>query len=227
MAVRGPTAPVPLMSQSRTALIAAALVTIGPVSLTMYTPAMPTLVEAFGTTETQVKATLTVFFFGFAFSQLVCGPLSDAFGRRPVALGFFGAYLAGSVVTVMATSMEVLIAGRLLQGIGCAAGIAISRAIVRDQYVGQASARIMNLVGTMLAIAPAISRTRAGWCWHWPTGMASLSSCACTACCSWSCSSGSCRKRTARETARWSALPASCTAMGRCWAAVPSCGRGW
>ncbi|MGQ3673338.1 multidrug effflux MFS transporter [Xanthobacter sp. TB0136] len=162
MAVRGPTAPVPLMSQLRTALIAAALVTIGPVSLTMYTPAMPTLVEAFGTTETQVKATLTVFFFGFAFSQLVCGPLSDAFGRRPVALGFFGAYLAGSVVTVMATSMEVLIAGRLLQGIGCAAGIAISRAIVRDQYVGQASARIMNLVGTMLAIAPAISPTLGG-----------------------------------------------------------------
>ncbi|MGQ3676016.1 multidrug effflux MFS transporter [Xanthobacter sp. TB0139] len=150
------------MSEMRVAVIAAALVTIGPVTLSMYTPAMPTLVEAFGTTQNMVKATLTVFFLGYAFSQLVCGPLSDAFGRKPVALGFFGTYLAGSLVAVTATSMEWLIAGRLLQGVGCAAGIAISRAIVRDQYVGQASARIMNLVGTMLAIAPAVSPTIGG-----------------------------------------------------------------
>ncbi len=164
MPVRGSAAaaPVPLMSEIRVAVIAAVLVTIGPVSLAMYTPAMPALVEAFGTTETLVKTTITVFFFGFAFSQLICGPLSDAYGRRPVALGFFAAYLAGSLVAVTSTTMEWLIAGRLLQGIGCAAGIAISRAIVRDQYVGQASARIMNLVGTMLAIAPAISPTLGG-----------------------------------------------------------------
>ncbi len=162
MPVRVAAAPVPLMSEMRVAVIAAVLVTIGPVSLAMYTPAMPALVEAFGTTETLVKATITVFFFGFAFSQLICGPLSDAYGRRPVAIGFFAAYLAGSLVAVTSTSMEWLIAGRLLQGIGCASGIAISRAIVRDQYVGQASARIMNLVGTMLAIAPAISPTLGG-----------------------------------------------------------------
>ncbi len=79
-----------------------------------------------------------------------------------MAIGFFGAYVVGSLVTLLASSMDVLIVGRLLQGIGCAAGIAMSRAIVRDQYVGQASARIMNLVGTMLAIAPAISPTLGG-----------------------------------------------------------------
>ncbi|MFG1479857.1 multidrug effflux MFS transporter [Xanthobacter sp. V4C-4] len=157
-----PPAPIPMMSQVRVAVIGALMVMLGPISLAMYTPAMPTLVTAFDTTPAAVKMTLTVFFLGFAFSQLVCGPLSDAFGRRPVALGFFSVYLLGSLVATWAPSMGWLIVGRGLQGIGCAAGIAISRAIVRDQYAGPASAHIMNLIGTMLAIGPAVSPTLGG-----------------------------------------------------------------
>lgn len=152
----------PLMTEWEVAVIGGLMVMLGPISLSMYTPAMPTLVAAFGTSIATVKLTLTVFFLGFAFSQLVCGPLSDAFGRRPVALGFFGIYLAGSVVAMLAPTVGWLIAGRALQGIGCAAGIALSRALVRDQYTGQASARIMNLIGTLLAIGPAVSPTLGG-----------------------------------------------------------------
>lgn len=155
-------APVPLMSERQVSLIGALMVMLGPISLAMYTPAMPAMVAAFGTTIATVKLTLTVFFLGFAFSQLICGPLSDAFGRRPAALGFFGIYLVGSVVAMLAPTISWLIAGRALQGVGCAAGIAVSRALVRDQYTGQASARIMNLIGTMLAIGPAVSPTLGG-----------------------------------------------------------------
>lgn len=163
--------PVPLMSELRVSVVGALMVTIGPVSLTLYTPAMPALVAAFNTDITTVKLTLTVFFLGFAFSQLVCGPLSDAFGRRPVAMTFFTVYLAGSLVAMTATDIGWLLVGRGLQGVGCAAGIAISRAIVRDQYTGQASARVMNLIGTMLAIGPAMSPTIGGFLlgvasWH-------------------------------------------------------------
>lgn len=158
----GPRAPVPLMTEMEVSVIGAMMVMLGPISLSMYTPAMPAMVVAFGTSIATVKMTLTVFFMGFAFSQLACGPLSDAFGRRPVALGFFGIYLVGSIVAMLAPTISWLIAGRALQGIGCAAGIAVSRALVRDQYTGQASARIMNLIGTMLAIGPAVSPTLGG-----------------------------------------------------------------
>ncbi|MGU3496720.1 multidrug effflux MFS transporter [Xanthobacteraceae bacterium A53D] len=150
------------MSETRTAIIGAMIIVLGPVSLSLYTPALPQLVEAFETTPAIMKMTLSVFFFGYAFSQLACGPLSDAFGRRPVALGFFLVYLIGSVVAAFAPDVNWLIAGRALQGVGVAAGPAISRAIVRDQFTGQPSARIMNLIATMLAIGPAISPTIGG-----------------------------------------------------------------
>ena len=150
------------MSEMRTAVIGTLIVTLGPLSLALYTPAMPMLVEAFQTTPAALKLTLSVYFFGFAFSQLACGPLSDAFGRRPVALAFFVAYAAGSVVAALSQSIDWLLAGRALQGIGAAAGIAISRAIVRDQFTGQRSARILNLIGLMLAVVPAAAPTLGG-----------------------------------------------------------------
>jgi DHA1 family bicyclomycin/chloramphenicol resistance-like MFS transporter len=150
------------MSELRTAVVGALIVALGAVSLSLYTPALPTLVQAFGTTPATIKLTLSVYFCGFAFAQLVCGPLSDAYGRKPVALAFYSIYLAGSVMAAMSPTVGWLLAGRALQGIGVAAGITVSRAIVRDQFTGQASARIMNLIGLMLAIGPAVSPTIGG-----------------------------------------------------------------
>ena len=152
----------PVMSETRTAVIGAMVVVLGPLSMSLYTPALPALVKAFDTTPGMLKLSLSIFFFGFAFSQLACGPLSDAFGRRPTALGFFLIYLVGSVVAAFAPDITWMIVGRGLQGIGVAAGPAISRAIVRDQFTGQPSARIMNLIATMLAIGPAIAPTLGG-----------------------------------------------------------------
>jgi MFS transporter, DHA1 family, multidrug resistance protein len=145
------------MSPTRTALLGALIVALGPISLALYTPAMPTLVDAFATDPSTVKLTITLYFLGFAFAQLVCGPLSDAYGRKPVALSFFSIYLVGSVVAVFAPTITWLLVARALQGIGAAAGVATSRAVVRDQYTGQASARIMNLIGLIFAIGPAVS----------------------------------------------------------------------
>lgn len=150
------------MSELRTAVIGALVVMLGPISMSLYTPAMPAMVEAFHTTPAAIKLTLTVYFVGFAFAQLACGPLSDAYGRRPVGIGFFTVYLAGSIIAATAPSMAWLLAGRILQGVGAAAGISMSRAMVRDQYSGQQSARIMNLIGVMLAIGPAVSPTLGG-----------------------------------------------------------------
>jgi len=152
----------PLMSERRVGLIGAILVAIGPLSMALFTPAMPEIVQAFGTTEQMVKMTLTLYFAGFALAQLVCGPLSDGFGRRPVTIAFMGIYCVASVAALLAPTVEVLIAARFVQGVGAAAGVAISRAIVRDLFTRDQSARIMNLIGLILGIAPAAAPTLGG-----------------------------------------------------------------
>jgi DHA1 family bicyclomycin/chloramphenicol resistance-like MFS transporter len=159
------------MSELRTATLGAMIVALGSISMALYTPALPSLVEAFHTDPAAIKLTLTVYLFGFAAAILLCGPLSDAFGRRPVAIGFLMIYLLGSVMALIAPSILWLTLGRVLQGAGAASGVTISRAIVRDQFTGQSSARIMNLIGLMLAAGPAVSPTLgglilSGFGWH-------------------------------------------------------------
>ncbi|MGH6922670.1 MAG: multidrug effflux MFS transporter [Propylenella sp.] len=155
-------APAPLMSPTKTSVVGALLVALGPISLALYTPAMPTLVRVFDTDVSAVKLTLTVYFLGFAFAQLVCGPLSDVFGRRPVVMAFTAFYLVGSLMAVFAPGIEWLLAARIVQGVGAAAGTAISRAIVRDLYVGRQSVQVMNMIGLMLMAAPALAPTLGG-----------------------------------------------------------------
>jgi DHA1 family bicyclomycin/chloramphenicol resistance-like MFS transporter len=157
-----PSQPRPLMSERRVGLIGALLTAIGPISMALFTPAMPEIVNAFGTTEAAVKLTLSLYFAGFAFAQLVCGPLSDGFGRKPVIVAFMAIYLVASLGALMAPDINILIAARFLQGVGAAAGVAISRAIVRDLFAGERSARIMNLIGVILAIGPALAPTLGG-----------------------------------------------------------------
>lgn len=150
------------MSELRTSLIGALLVALGPVSMALYTPAMPELVHAFGTTESLIKLSLSIYFVGFAVAQLVAGTLSDAWGRRRVTMIFMAIYLIGSLMAALAPSVEMLLTGRLVQGIGASAGMTVARAVVRDQFTGDRAAGIMNLIGMMLAIGPAISPTLGG-----------------------------------------------------------------
>lgn len=152
----------PLMSERRVSLIGAMIVALGPVSMALYTPAMPEIVAVFGSSEAAVKMTLSLYFAGFAVAQLVCGPLSDGFGRRPVLLAFLAIYTAASLMALFAPTIELLILARFSQGVGAAAGVAIARAIVRDLFTHESSARIMNLIGLMLALGPALAPTLGG-----------------------------------------------------------------
>ena len=152
----------PLMSERKVALLGALIVLIGPLSMALFTPAMPEIVRVFGSTEAMVKMTLTSYFAGFALAQLVCGPISDGLGRRPVILFFLGIYLVASVLALLAPNVELLIGARFLQGVGAASGVAISRAIVRDLFTNDRSAGIMNLIGMILGIGPALAPTLGG-----------------------------------------------------------------
>ncbi|SCM78476.1 Drug resistance transporter, Bcr/CflA subfamily [uncultured Pleomorphomonas sp.] len=147
------------MTERHVAAIGSLLIALGPVSLALYTPAMPELVSDFATTYPAVKATLAAYFAGFALAQLICGPLSDAYGRRPAALAFLTLYAAGSIGAMLAPSIQALTVARLIQGTGAAVGISVARAIVRDNFTGEQSARVMNTIGIFLAIGPAVAPT--------------------------------------------------------------------
>ncbi|WP_137129500.1 multidrug effflux MFS transporter [Rhizobium sp. FY34] len=159
------------MSERRTTFLGALLTTLGPISMAVYTPAMPQLVTAFGTTEAAIKLSLSVFFGGFALAQLVAGPLSDALGRKAATLIFLTIYLVGSLLAAFAPSVEFMLAARLIQGIGASVGVVVGRAIVRDLYTGAHAARILNMIGIFLAVGPGLGPTLGGltlaaFSWH-------------------------------------------------------------
>ena len=147
----------PIMSERRISIIGAMLIAVGPVSMYLYLPAVSEIAQSFGATAAEVKFTVSIYFAGFACSQLVVGPLSDAIGRRPALYCFIGCFCAASVAAYFADTIGLLIAARFVQGIGAAAGMSISRALVRDVFTGDRSARVINFIGLILAIAPAIS----------------------------------------------------------------------
>lgn len=154
--------PIPIMTARRTSLLGALLTALGPVSMAIYTPAMPELVEAFSTSEAAIKMSLSLYFAGFAVAQLLAGPASDAFGRKAATVGFLLIYLVGSIIAATAPSIGWILAGRLIQGIGASVGITVARAMVRDQFVGKEAASIMNLIAIMLTVAPAMGPTLGG-----------------------------------------------------------------
>lgn len=154
--------PITAMTVRRTAMLGAMLTSIGPVSMAIYTPAMPELVRAFATTESAIKMSLTLYFGGFAIAQLIAGAMSDGFGRRKATILFLLIYLAGGALATFAPHVEVLLAARLIQGIGASVGVTVARAVVRDQFSGPQAISILNLIGIMLAVGPAAGPTIGG-----------------------------------------------------------------
>jgi DHA1 family bicyclomycin/chloramphenicol resistance-like MFS transporter len=139
----------------RMTIVGALLIAVGPLSMSLYTPAMTLLISALHTTEHAVRATITIYLFGFSVAQLICGPLSDRFGRRPVLLVCLSLYVIGSGACAAAPSVSALILGRLVQGIGACGGVALSRVMVVDRFAGNGAARIISLMSLILSIAPA------------------------------------------------------------------------
>lgn len=147
------------MSARRTAIIGGLMVATGPLSLLLYAPALPTIVDDFQSGDAAGKLTLSVYFAAFALAQLICGPLSDRYGRRAVGMWFFAIYVLGSLIAAAAPSLEILFVGRFVQGFGVSAGVALSRAMVRDQFVGSEAIRILTLVNLILTVTPAVAPT--------------------------------------------------------------------
>lgn len=100
---------------------------------------------------------ITSLFMGYAIGQLIAGPLSDIFGRKPVIQAGYIIFITGCVLSMAATSFETLIAGRILQGLGASAPRIVSTALVRDSYEGRAMARILSIVMAIFILVPALA----------------------------------------------------------------------
>jgi DHA1 family bicyclomycin/chloramphenicol resistance-like MFS transporter len=147
--------------------VIASLVALGPLSTDMYLPAFPALMKAFSADIDQVQQTLSIFLIGFALAQLIYGPLSDRYGRKPVLQGGLILFLASSLAIAYSDSIESLTMLRLLQAIGGSAGPVLGRAMVRDIYGPTESARLLSYIGTAMALAPAVAPILGGYMTVW------------------------------------------------------------
>lgn len=143
--------------RKRFLVLLVALSATGPVALNIFVPAIPQLTTRFNTDAATVQLTLSLFLLSLASGQLLLGPLSDRFGRRPVVLGGIALACLASFAAMAAPSIEWLIAARVAQALGAGTGIVISRAIVRDLYDRDRAAAMLGLVTSAMVIAPMVA----------------------------------------------------------------------
>src|SRR5919107_3409267 len=122
----------------------AALTGLTSLSIDMSLPAMPQLQETFGAGVSAVQLTLSVFLAGFALGQVVCGPLSDRWGRRPVLLAGLSLFTLAGLVCAGSSSLAMLVASRFAQGAGASVGPVVARAIVRDRFDSSKAASVLS-----------------------------------------------------------------------------------
>ena len=144
-----------------TALLAA-LTALGPLSTDMYLPSLPDIARQFHASTPQVQFTLSAFLIGFAAGQILYGPVSDRYGRKPVLLVAVGLFCAASLACTLSTSIEILIAARTAQALGGSGAVVLTRAIVRDLYSGVRAGRELSLIGSVMALAPVLAPIAGG-----------------------------------------------------------------
>ncbi|WP_416905638.1 multidrug effflux MFS transporter [Micromonospora echinospora] len=143
----------------RLVLVLGSLIAIGPLTIDMYLPALPAIVDDLSTTSAAVQLTLTGTLAGLAVGQLVIGPLSDALGRRTPLLAGTALHVLASLLCVIAPSVEVLGALRVLQGLGTAATAVVAMAVVRDLFSGAAFATLFSRLMLVMGVAPILAPT--------------------------------------------------------------------
>lgn len=136
-----------------TALLAA-LTALAPLSTDLYLPTLPDIGRAFGVSPSQVQLTLSAYLVGFALGQISYGPISDWYGRRSGLLVALVCYCVGSLICLMAPSIEVLIGARVLQAFGGSGAIVLARAVVRDFYSGARAGKELSMMGLVMAFGP-------------------------------------------------------------------------
>lgn len=135
---------------------------VSPLGINLYLPSMPGMSAALGVDYAAIQFTLSVYLAAVALGQLIIGPVSDRYGRRPVLIGGLVLFVVGSTICMLAPNITVLNVGRVIQALGGCAGITLSRAIVRDMYDRTRAASMIAYVTMGMAVAPMIAPTIGG-----------------------------------------------------------------
>ena len=141
----------------RMAIVLGLLSSIGPFAIDMYLPALPAIGLALRTDMHAVQLSLMAFFISFAVSQLVYGPASDIFGRKPPLYVGIALFIVGSIGCALAPDISWLIAFRFVQGLGGGAPIVVPRAVVRDLHTGAEATRLMALLMLVFSVSPILA----------------------------------------------------------------------
>jgi MFS transporter, DHA1 family, multidrug resistance protein len=144
-----------------------AITALAPAALHMLVPSLPLLAQVFDGSPGGVQLVLTVFLAAIAAGQLVYGPVSDRFGRRPVLIAGLMLFLVGTLLCGLAWSLPVLILGRALQAGGGCSGMVLSRAIVRDLFDRDRAASAIATISMAMTLAPSISPTLGSYLAQW------------------------------------------------------------
>ncbi|HEY4204767.1 MAG TPA: MFS transporter, partial [Xanthobacteraceae bacterium] len=143
-------------------MLLVAMTGVAPVSLYMLVPALPGLATSFDSDISLVQMTVSLYMVGIACSQIIMGPLSDRYGRRPVLIGGLGLMVLATIGGIFAQTLPQLILARFLQALGGASGMVISRAIIRDIYERDRVASMISLVIAVMMIAQMLSPLAGG-----------------------------------------------------------------
>ncbi|MEG2954968.1 MAG: Bcr/CflA family multidrug efflux MFS transporter, partial [Hafnia sp.] len=152
-------------------LILGLLSMLMPLAIDMYLPSMPVIAEQFGVPSGDVQMTLSAYTLGFAFGQMIYGPMADSIGRKPVIMyGTLFFALAGAACA-MAQSVDQLIVMRLIHGLAAAAASVVINALMRDMFTKDDFARMMSFVVLVMTIAPLLAPIMGGalliwFSWH-------------------------------------------------------------
>jgi MFS transporter, DHA1 family, multidrug resistance protein len=133
------------------------LTALGPLSTDMYLASLPDMARLLDATTAQTQLTLSAFLAGFALGQIVYGPFSDRYGRRPVLMAGLALYTAASAVCALSPTIETLIGARFLQALGACGPIVLARSIVRDLYAGPRAGQELSKMGTIMGLVPAVA----------------------------------------------------------------------
>ncbi|MFK8051479.1 MAG: multidrug effflux MFS transporter [Woeseiaceae bacterium] len=145
----------------------AAITAVSPLVMQMYLPALPSLAGEFGASASAAQLTFSAFVFTVGPAQLIYGPIADAFGRRRTALLSLSICLAGSVACAFADSMSALIGARVLQAMGSAGGMVVSRAVLSDRYGYDGMAARLSSVVAVIVMVPMIAPLAGGYVTEW------------------------------------------------------------
>jgi DHA1 family bicyclomycin/chloramphenicol resistance-like MFS transporter len=134
-----------------------ALMMVNVLSIDMTLPALPALGAAFSAPPDQIQLTLSLYLLGYSAGQIVIGPLSDRFGRRPVLVTGLAVYALATLACAASPGIGILIAARLFQGVSACGGPVMVRAIVRDHFEGDRAAHMMSSLATVFALGPLLA----------------------------------------------------------------------